>query len=69
MATPKTKTQSVKDAERVIAPERSEEDELESSLLSNGFRQISCFGAYDPAVKAGSTDRIVALADRKLRTR
>ena len=43
--------------------------ELESSLLSNGFRQISCFGAYDPAVKAGSTDRIVALADRKLRTR
>src|SRR4249919_612065 len=32
MATPKTKPQSVKDAERVIAPERSEEDELESSL-------------------------------------
>ncbi len=32
MATPKTKPQSVKDAERVIAPERAEEDELESSL-------------------------------------
>ena len=32
MASSKTKPQSVKDAERVIAPERSEEDELESSL-------------------------------------
>src|ERR1051326_325377 len=32
MATPKAKAQSVKDAERVIAPERAEEDELESSL-------------------------------------
>jgi len=32
MATPKAKPPSVKDAERVIAPERAEEDELESSL-------------------------------------
>ena len=32
MATSKAKPQSVKDAERVIAPERAEEDELESSL-------------------------------------
>jgi Holliday junction DNA helicase RuvB len=32
MATSKAKPQSVKDADRVIAPERSEEDELESSL-------------------------------------
>ena len=32
MATPKAKAQSVKDAERVIAPERAEEDELESTL-------------------------------------
>jgi len=32
MATPKVKPQSVKDADRVVAPERAEEDELESSL-------------------------------------
>src|SRR3954471_23837770 len=32
MATPKAKPPSVKDAERVVAPERTEEDELESSL-------------------------------------
>jgi SAM-dependent methyltransferase len=40
--------------------------ELESILLSNGFRQTTFFGAYDPAVEAGSTDRLVAIADRKL---
>src|SRR5215467_8119186 len=32
MATPKAKPQSVKEADRVIAPERAEEDELESTL-------------------------------------
>src|SRR5215470_16372877 len=32
MATPKAKAQSVKDADRVVAPERVEEDELESTL-------------------------------------
>src|SRR5262252_5044459 len=32
MATPKPKAQSVKDADRVVAPERVEEDELESTL-------------------------------------
>ena len=32
MATPKPKAQSVKDAERVVAPELAEEDELESTL-------------------------------------
>jgi Holliday junction DNA helicase RuvB len=32
MATPKAKPQSVKDADRVVAPERAEEDELESTL-------------------------------------
>src|SRR5215475_6525810 len=32
MATPKAKPQSVKEADRVVAPERVEEDELESTL-------------------------------------
>ena len=32
MATPKTKSESVKDDSRIVAPERSEEDEFESSL-------------------------------------
>jgi SAM-dependent methyltransferase len=43
--------------------------ELEASLLSNGFRQVTYFGAYDPSVETGQTDRIVAIAHRTLRTR
>jgi SAM-dependent methyltransferase len=36
--------------------------ELESALLRSGFGSVAYFGAYDPAVDAGATDRLVAVA-------
>jgi SAM-dependent methyltransferase len=36
--------------------------ELESALVRNGFSSVEYFGAYDPAVHAGATDRLVAVA-------
>ena len=42
-------------------------DELQSWLCEAGFGAITCFGAYDPAVAAGDTDRLVTLAQRSPR--
>jgi SAM-dependent methyltransferase len=39
-------------------------DELAESLSSNGFHRVAYFGAFDPAVEEGRTDRIVAVAER-----
>jgi hypothetical protein len=36
--------------------------ELESVLERSGFGSVAYFGAYDPAVNAGATDRLVAIA-------
>ena len=36
--------------------------ELQSLLSLNGFGSVSYFGAYDPAVAPGVTDRLVAVA-------
>jgi SAM-dependent methyltransferase len=36
--------------------------ELESVFVRSGFRSVAYFGAYDPAVQAGATDRLVAVA-------
>ena len=36
--------------------------ELQSLLSLNGFRSAACFGAYDPGVAPGATDRLVAVA-------
>ena len=36
--------------------------ELRSSLSQYGFQDVAYFGAFDPAVEAGATDRIVAVA-------
>jgi SAM-dependent methyltransferase len=36
--------------------------ELESALVRSGFGTLAYFGAYDPAVAAGATDRLVAVA-------
>jgi SAM-dependent methyltransferase len=36
--------------------------ELHSLLSLNGFGSVSYFGAYDPAVALGDTDRLVAVA-------
>ena len=38
--------------------------ELDSLLRLNGFESIAYFGAYDPAVAQGATDRLVAVAQR-----
>ena len=37
-------------------------EELESGLARAGFGEVACFGAYDAAVGAGDTDRLVAVA-------
>lgn len=42
----------------------SEQAELETLLGRHGFGTISCFGAYDPYVPAGATDRLVLVAQR-----
>jgi len=39
-------------------------DELDSNLRAAGFDGIAYFGAYDPAIGPGSTDRFVAVAQR-----
>jgi hypothetical protein len=36
--------------------------ELESVFERSGFGSVAYFGAYDPAVHAGATDRLVAVA-------
>jgi SAM-dependent methyltransferase len=36
--------------------------ELESVFARSGFTSVAYFGAYDPAVPAGATDRLVAVA-------
>ena len=42
-------------------------DELEGMLARHGFADISWFGAYDPAVAIGATDRIVVVAQLRKR--
>jgi hypothetical protein len=37
-------------------------DELDSHLTRSGFAASTCFGAYDIEVAAGTTDRLVAVA-------
>ncbi len=39
-----------------------ERDELNILLARPHFGELSCFGAYDPDVAAGATDRLVAVA-------
>jgi SAM-dependent methyltransferase len=36
--------------------------ELESVFVRSGFGSVAYFGAYDPAVHAGATDRLIAVA-------
>ena len=36
--------------------------ELESAFECGGFGSVAYFGAYDPAIRAGATDRLVAVA-------
>jgi SAM-dependent methyltransferase len=36
--------------------------ELESAFESGGFGSVAYFGAFDPAIHAGATDRLVAVA-------
>ena len=36
--------------------------ELDSVLECAGFGSVAYFGAYDPAVSSGATDRLVAVA-------
>jgi hypothetical protein len=36
--------------------------ELESGLERSGFGDVDYFGAYDPAIQVGETDRLVAVA-------
>jgi SAM-dependent methyltransferase len=37
-------------------------DELHGILTRHGFARLAFFGAYDPAIGSGSTDRLVAVA-------
>jgi SAM-dependent methyltransferase len=41
-----------------------ERDELNSLLTRHHFGEVSFFGAYDPDVPAGATDRLVVVAQR-----
>jgi SAM-dependent methyltransferase len=41
-----------------------ERDELNILLARHHFGNLSCFGAYDPGVPAGATDRLVVVAQR-----
>jgi hypothetical protein len=38
--------------------------ELNVLLARHGFGEVSCFGAYDPNVAIGATDRLVVVARR-----
>jgi len=39
-------------------------DELDALLARHGFGDVSYFGAYDPGIAVGATDRLVAVAQR-----
>jgi SAM-dependent methyltransferase len=39
-----------------------ERDDLGATLARHGFRSVVYFGAYDPGIEAGATDRLVAVA-------
>jgi SAM-dependent methyltransferase len=41
-----------------------ERGELDALFARHGFGNVSYFGAYDSAVEAGATDRLVAVAER-----
>jgi SAM-dependent methyltransferase len=41
-----------------------ERDEMSTQLERHGFGGVQYFGAYDPAVEAGTTDRLVIVARR-----
>jgi SAM-dependent methyltransferase len=41
-----------------------EKVELNRLLWQHGFDRVSCFGAYDPGVAVGATDRLVVVAQR-----
>ena len=41
-----------------------ERDELDARLARHGFGNVQYFGAYDVAVPAGATDRLVVVANR-----
>ena len=41
-----------------------ETEELNAMLARHGFGKVSCFGAYDPGVAIGVTDRVVVVAQR-----
>ena len=42
-----------------------ERHELDAQLEKHGFGDVRCFGAYDPGVDVGATDRLVAVAQRR----
>lgn len=42
-----------------------EKEELKTLLCRHGFERVSCFGAYDPRVAVGATDRLVAVAQQR----
>jgi SAM-dependent methyltransferase len=44
-------------------------EELENGLSQAGFRRVAYYGAYDPAVEVGVTDRVVAVAESGQRSR
>jgi SAM-dependent methyltransferase len=39
-------------------------EELRGSLRRSGFDRVAYFGAYDPGVESGATDRVIAVAQR-----
>jgi hypothetical protein len=41
-----------------------ERHELIAAFERHGLGNVMCFGAYDPRVEAGATDRLVAVAQR-----
>jgi SAM-dependent methyltransferase len=41
-----------------------EKEELNTLLWRHGFDRVSCFGAYDPGIAVGATDRLVVVAQR-----
>jgi hypothetical protein len=41
-----------------------ERAELETLLACHGFGEVSFFGAYDPNIASGATDRLVVVAQR-----
>jgi hypothetical protein len=41
-----------------------EQAELDIFLARHGFGKVSFFGAYDPNIASGTTDRIVVVAQR-----